>query len=291
MSVKLVLVALLSVAALSLLSACGSPESPLLIVETNADELTRVEYTSAQEDAYKEALQFESLSVPRPDGMEFNFAVSDEDWQPYFVRAKAFCDDARVRGWDAAQIAYQQQLRDLLIVSLPDQVADSDTIDEYMQTQGEPLILAQMRAIAAPESFCPELAPAGFGTDLSSEVPETAPTLDGSGTYFGEGCEAGIGALNKALELLPKIQELEITPPEFAEEMVDVAAGLIYGKATEPNSDAAEAMGDAAIAVSEFSAAVEKLDADASSTGQAEFASRAIVVLEKCESAYPGRFE
>lgn len=290
MSWRVAFAAVLIGVALSGSAACGSPESPILIVETDADELVRGDYSLAQVEAYKEALQAEALTAPRPEGMSLNFNVSDEDWQPYLVRAKAFCDDARARGWDDARVTYERQLRDSLILALPDEAANSSVVDDFLKTEFESLLMSQMRALAAPGSLCPELAPLDLRTEISSPSPKSSVFDESLGTYFGEGCESGVGALNKVLELLPRIEERTITPPDFADELVDVSAALMYGEMTESVPGAAAAMGEAALSVALFAEAVEALDAEASSAMQIQVAENAINVLDQCGSAYPGRF-
>lgn len=271
---------------LLLVSACRTSSGPDVIIETNADELQRATYSQAQIDAYKDALKFEVQRIPRPDGMELDFDVPDEDWDPFIVRAKALCDDARADGWDQAQVTYQEQLREQFINSLPAEIVDSEGAGEVFDREGAPLVAAQLRAAAAPGSLCPELAPEGFGTVITNEVPVSTEPPTSAGTYYGEGCEGSVNALGEILEALPQVENLTISPSDFYDLLIEVGGALIFGQYTEPDKAAAGAMAEAAYAVTDFASAIDARDPEASAEAQTQVAEAAIEVLDACEAAY-----
>ena len=87
------------------LTACGGPGESDVIVSVPGDTLERTEYTDSQVQVYKDALTYETLRLNTVEGMtgQWDTDVSDEQWEPYVARAKAFCDDARTDGWSTAK--------------------------------------------------------------------------------------------------------------------------------------------------------------------------------------------
>lgn len=238
--------ALVSLVAVGLLvTACGGRgASPDIIIPTSGDALDRVEYSESQIETYKDALTYETLKLNPVEGMTLETDVPDEQWAPYIVRAKSFCDDARTNGWSSAIDTYTAQVIDEAMNAMPETGVEFDLSDPIPQEIIDSLLNTQLRAIAAEGSLCPELAPEGFaGTVIDADSPPTPaeePLLEGK--YFGEGCE---GAGNALLELLDLIQGMEDGSTKFEtfeEDITNIASGLRYASLSESNSNAASAI-------------------------------------------------
>lgn len=259
------------------LAACGSPgASPDIIIPTSGDSLERIEYTDAQVEVYKDALIYETLSLNTVEGMTWDTDVPDEQWGPYVVRAKAFCDDARTNGWSSARDAYTQQVMDETLNAMPDEALELGDFEEMANEMLAPIVDAQLRAIGADGSLCPELAPSGFeGTVID---PDSEPTPQGEalleGQYFGEGCEGAGNALLDLLALLQGIEDGSTDVSTFEEDIIDIAAGLRYSALSESDASAAREMNVGVDVLSELLTAFESRNAE-------EFGDKVMVVSEQ----------
>jgi len=265
------------IAAGVVVAACGGPgASPDIIVPTSGDSLERVEYTDAQVQVYKDALIYETLSLNTVEGMTWDTDIPDEQWGPYVVRAKAFCDDARTNGWSSARDAYTQQVMDETLNAMPDEALELGDFEEMANEMLAPVVDAQLRAIGADGSLCPELAPSGFeGTVMdpdSEPTPQGEPLLDGR--YFGEGCEGAGNALLDLLGLLQGIEDGSTDVSTFEEDIIDIAAGLRYSALSESDASAAREMNAGVGVLSELLVAFESRDAE-------EFGDKVMVVSEQ----------
>ncbi len=140
------------------LAGCGGTST--ISVPINADDNVRADYTKVQVAAYRAAIIIEMKKVEYPYGVEPDFNNIDEERSAaQVIRAQAFCDDARTRGWSEARNAYEEQVLREALNSLPaDFPSDSSTESEFRATM-LPVVDAALNAVAAPGSFCPELAP------------------------------------------------------------------------------------------------------------------------------------
>ncbi|MHB1165984.1 MAG: hypothetical protein ACYC3K_12250 [Candidatus Nanopelagicales bacterium] len=133
------------------LSSCSA-----LSLSTSADSLERGEYTRSQALVYRQvALDLlEEARAEAPVPVETSTETgSDEDWAPYEVRAKALCDDARTRGWEAAREAYTEQVMAFFQAhTRSGPLTDSD-IEDFIA----PAVENEVRAVTAPGSFCPDV--------------------------------------------------------------------------------------------------------------------------------------
>ena len=225
------------------LTACGGPGESDVIVSVSGDTLERTEYTDSQVQVYKDALTYETLRLNTVEGMtgQWDTDVSDEQWEPYVARAKAFCDDARTDGWSTAKDNYRVLVLDETMSAM--RAAELDSVSEAEALKMlAPIADAQFLAIGADGSLCPELAPSGFeGTVIdpdSEPTPAGEPMLDGE--YFGEGCVGAGNALLKLLGLLQGLEDGSTNISSFEEDVTKIAIGLQNASASESNASAAQ---------------------------------------------------
>lgn len=268
-----------------LLAACGGPgASPDIVVPVSGDALDRAAYSDAQVQVYKDSLIYETLSLNTVDGMTWDTDVTDEQWDPYIVRAKAFCDDARSNGWSVATDAYTKQVLNEALNAMPQEALELGDFEDMADEILGPIVDAQLRAIAAVGSLCPELAPSGFeGTVIdpdSEPTPEGEPLLDGR--YFGEGCE---GAGNALLELLALIQGIEDGSTDietFENDVTNIAGALRYSSLSEGDARAAQEMNKGADALIRLLLAFESRDVDEFGNEVSKVSEQAITIIDAC---------
>ncbi len=151
----------IGLAAVCVLVSCA-PSS--VQVQTNADEVQRATYTETQAKVYREYI-FEHLEDTVPEDMRDYMTLDDvpmpseAEWEPYEVRAKALCDDARTNGWAIATDAYvQQAYRD--VANQMSGVLPSDqpsmTLEDSLPLI-TPFMEVQVAAVTQPGSLCPEV--------------------------------------------------------------------------------------------------------------------------------------
>ena len=279
--------ALVSLVAVGLLvTACGGRgASPDIIIPTSGDALDRVEYSESQIETYKDALTYETLKLNPVEGMTLETDVPDEQWAPYIVRAKSFCDDARTNGWASAIDTYTAQVIDEAMNAMPETGVEFDPSDPIPQEIIDSLLNTQLRAIAAEGSLCPELAPDGFtGTVIDTDSPPTPaeePLLDGK--YFGEGCE---GAGNALLELLGLIQGMEDGSTKFEtfeEDITNLASGLRYASLSESNATAANAIDGGVDALVGLLIAFDSGDGEEFADQISSVSEQAVRIIDVCD--------
>lgn len=268
-----------------LLAACGGPgASPDIVVPVSGDALDRAAYSDAQVQVYKDSLIYETLSLNTVDGMTWDTDVTDEQWDPYIVRAKAFCDDARSNGWSAATDAYTKQVLDEALNAMPEEALELGDFGDMADEILAPVVEAQLRAIGADGSLCPELTPPGFEGTLidpdSEPTPEGGPILDGQ--YFGEGCEGAGNALLDLLGLLQGIEDGSTDVTTFEDDITNIAAGLQYSAISESDALAAQEMGKGVEALVELLIAFESRDADEFGNEVSKVSEQAITIIDAC---------
>jgi len=234
-------IVVLLVTALSLSACSTTGAGPLVIVPTSAESLERAEYSETQIETYKQALKHEAGQMNLMDGMVLDFDQPDENWLPFVVRAKAFCDTARTQSWQVAETQYLEQVILEATNALPTELDDVEDLNAGLREAVAPLANAQFRAMGAPGSLCPELAPDFVTSDTDSAVvpSETSrPIFDGQ--YFGEGCEGAGLALSAFVSVLDDIKNGLGDSKELNERLRNIADGLIYAESSEPNPKLAE---------------------------------------------------
>lgn len=263
------------------LTACGGiGSSPDVIIPTSADNLERVTYTESQVATYKLAIEYEGKQLNLIEGMTLDFNQPDAAWEPFVTRAKAFCDDARSSNWDAAENRFTEQLKAEVENSLPSGI-DLSVVD--LTETAKTLIDTQLRAIAAEDSLCPELAPPNFGTVIdASKTPNPTGDPLTQGKYYGEGCQAAGEALLDLLVFLDDIQELRGDMESMNERLTNIAAGLQYASMTEPD----------AVKSAEISAGIESVirlqlvfssgDADGFGKALGQASQAAVDIIDTC---------
>lgn len=268
-----------------LISACGGPgASPDIVIPTSGDRLERAEYSDAQVQVYKDAVIYETLRINTVDGMTWDTDIADEQWDPYVVRAKAFCDDARSNGWSAARDTYAEQVMNESLNAMPEEALELGDFDDMADEILSPIVDAQLRAIAADGSLCPELAPPGFeGTVIDPEsdpTPEGEPILDGQ--YYGEGCEGAGNALLELLGLLQGIEDGSTDVTTFEDDISDIAAGLRYSALSESDSLAAEEINRGVDALILLLIAFESRDAGEFGDEVRSVSEQAVTIIDAC---------
>jgi hypothetical protein len=276
-------IVVLLVTALSLSACSTTGAGPLVIVPTSAESLERAEYSETQIETYKQALKHEAGQMNLMDGMVLDFDQPDENWLPFVVRAKAFCDTARTQSWQVAETQYLEQVILEATNALPTELDDVEDLNAGLREAVAPLANAQFRAMGAPGSLCPELAPEAFATDADYKLvpsPNSEPLLKGQ--YFGEGCAGAGQALIALLSLIEDIRNSRENFDKINERLRDLRGALVYAEMTEPNPVLAEKISSSREPLLQLQLAFQKLDAEDFSAAVSSVALEATSIMGAC---------
>ena len=269
-----------------MLTACGGPGASDVTVPVSDETLERAEYTDSQVQVYQDALTYETLRLNTVQGMtgQWDTEVSDEQWEPHVMRAKAFCEDARTNGWSTAEDNYRGLVLDQTMNAMRAAEVDSVSEAEALEMLA-PIADAQFLAIGAEGSLCPELAPSGFeGTVIARDSePTPAGEVILGGDYFGEGCEGAGNALRKLLGLFQGIEDGSTDISTFEEDVTKIATGLQYASTSERNAPAAQQIEKGVLGIVGLLTAFVSGDAEEFTDQVFAVSEQAVTIFDACE--------